>query len=131
MRECNQVYRFAFWSSWKPDPNDVDPNNPNLKSPNTHNFGIDWDQNMQTNMFQANASNRWCGPWYVQAMHGSSLNVCMVDGSVRSISSNISHGQLNDHDKPGKGELPFHGPADGTWDLLMDATDGEPITDRY
>jgi prepilin-type N-terminal cleavage/methylation domain-containing protein/prepilin-type processing-associated H-X9-DG protein len=130
MRECNPSYRFAFWSQWKPNPKDVYPGT-SLKKPNTHNFGMVWDGNMFTNMFQANASVRYCGAWYVQAMHGDSINVGMLDGSVRAISSNVSHGQINDADRPGKGEVPIHDVAKGVWDFLMDATDGQIIRDNY
>lgn len=130
MRECNPSYRFAFWSQWKPNAADVYPGS-SLKKPNTHNFGMDWDGNMFTNMFQANASVRYCGAWYVQAMHGDSINVAMLDGSVRAINSNISHGQINDPDRPGKGEVPVHDVAKGVWDFLMDATDGQVIRDKF
>lgn len=133
MRECNPTHRFAFWSEWKPNPLDVVWLSATQKKakPDTHNFGIDWDGYLNTNMFQSNASSKYCSAWYVQALHGSNLNVAMADGSVKSISNDISHRQVNDPDHPGIGESPVHSAFKGTWDRLLMPTDGTVITEQY
>jgi prepilin-type processing-associated H-X9-DG protein len=55
-----------------------------------HNFGLDWYQQANTLMFQTNPLPQDCDNWRAQAGHIGGMNVALVDGSVRFISSSIS-----------------------------------------
>lgn len=136
-RECGITRRFAFWSRWMWQQFDLDT----MQKADFHSFGSmpqehptipdKYIAKMHTAMFQSYPNNQYCGPFYVQAVHGSALNVAMCDGSVKAIASTIAHEQLNDHDRPGMGEFPdFDGPH-AAWDCLMMATDHVPIREKF
>jgi prepilin-type N-terminal cleavage/methylation domain-containing protein/prepilin-type processing-associated H-X9-DG protein len=55
-----------------------------------HNFGLDWYQQANTNMFQASPPASLCDNWRAQAAHIGGMNVAMADGSVRFVSSSVS-----------------------------------------
>ena len=55
-----------------------------------HNFGLDWYQQANTNMFQTNPDPPQCDNWRAQSGHTSGMNVVLADGSVRLVSSSIS-----------------------------------------
>jgi prepilin-type N-terminal cleavage/methylation domain-containing protein/prepilin-type processing-associated H-X9-DG protein len=55
-----------------------------------HNFGLDWYQQANTLMFQSDPLPKDCDNWRAQAGHIGGMNVALVDGSVRFISSSIS-----------------------------------------
>ncbi len=119
MRYCDSSYRLAFWS----DSN----------FQNSHNFGIDWKARRNTWMFQSRAGRTTCNNWRVQANHGNLINVSMFDGSVRSISKDISRKEITDPDVEGteSGVDPQVGTVNGTWDRLMLPNDREAIQDDF
>jgi prepilin-type N-terminal cleavage/methylation domain-containing protein/prepilin-type processing-associated H-X9-DG protein len=59
-----------------------------------HNFGIDWYQVPNTNLFQdrpgTGTCSDCCNNWKAQSGHRGGMNVCLVDGSVRVVSPNIT-----------------------------------------
>jgi prepilin-type N-terminal cleavage/methylation domain-containing protein len=55
-----------------------------------HNFGLDWYQNANTLMFQANPNMALCDNWRAQAAHSNCMNVAMADASVRPVVASIS-----------------------------------------
>ena len=55
-----------------------------------HNFGLDWYQQANTNMFQDHPPAKLCDNWRSQSGHISGMNVSMGDGSVRNVSASIS-----------------------------------------
>ncbi len=55
-----------------------------------HNFGLDWYQQANTNMFQTSPKPEDCDNWRAQAGHSSGMNVCLGDGSVRTVNAGIS-----------------------------------------
>jgi len=132
MRHCayrnngaEPIYRLALFSDYLWSDTDG----------NTHNFGVDGDGCLWTLMFQTGTrSSKKCVTWRTQGMHGTSLNVCMFDGSVRSISNSISRAELTDPDKPKLGvppEMRLCGSHNGTWDRLMLPNDGQVIDEQF
>jgi len=115
MRRCDSVYRFAFWSDYK--------------QPHSHNFGIDWKTGLNSYMFQSNAANDTCNNWRIQALHGSLLNVVMLDTSVRAISDSISRKETTDPNIEGStpGVDAVMGKTDGTWEYLLYPRDGKKV----
>lgn len=67
-----------------------------------HMFGMDFDFNGHTLMFQARPNIDTCNKMRPQANHGYSLVTAMADGSVRSLSMNISRRELVDPDVEGR-----------------------------
>jgi prepilin-type N-terminal cleavage/methylation domain-containing protein len=66
-----------------------------------HSFGLDWYNQANTLMFQDNPdpdfrdppgvfSNRGCDNWRAQSGHRGGMNVCLADGSGRTVSPGIS-----------------------------------------
>jgi prepilin-type N-terminal cleavage/methylation domain-containing protein/prepilin-type processing-associated H-X9-DG protein len=55
-----------------------------------HNFGMDWYQQPNTNMFQDNPPEALCDNWRAQSAHTGGMNVCMADGSVRIVNASVS-----------------------------------------
>ncbi len=60
-----------------------------------HNFGINWYQQANTYMFQAHPLISNCDNWTGQSTHFSGMNVCLCDGSVRSVQPSISQTTWN------------------------------------
>jgi len=137
MRFCEPAHRLAFWTSWHPDNQDIEL----ASQSNTHNLGVyalrdrdneeKWLAEFNTHFFQSYSSPSTCSYWYVQGLHGGNLNVCMADGSVKSISSEIDHAQMNDVNNLGSGEMPFFHQEPGTWDMLMIASDDAVIGENF
>jgi prepilin-type N-terminal cleavage/methylation domain-containing protein len=71
-----------------------------------HNFGLDWYQQANTKMFQANPNVKDCDNWRAQSGHIGGMNVCLGDGSVRFVSAAISQ---------------------ATWDAALLPSDGVPL----
>lgn len=67
-----------------------------------HMFGMDFSFNGHTLMFQARPNIDTCNKMRPQANHGYSLVTAMADGSVRSLSMNISRRELVDPDVEGR-----------------------------
>lgn len=112
MRECDGLYRFAFWSDHR--------------APHSHNFGINWFGELNTWMFQGKSGRSICNNWRVQALHGSAINVALFDGSVRALDKKITHREETDSDTDGTVQ-DFNaqmGDADGVWDMLLKPHDG-------
>jgi prepilin-type N-terminal cleavage/methylation domain-containing protein/prepilin-type processing-associated H-X9-DG protein len=55
-----------------------------------HNFGLNWYQQTNTNMFQAAPLPKDCDNWRAQAGHKGGMNVCLGDGSVRFVRAGVS-----------------------------------------
>jgi prepilin-type N-terminal cleavage/methylation domain-containing protein/prepilin-type processing-associated H-X9-DG protein len=55
-----------------------------------HNFGLDWYQQSNTLMFQANPDPSLCDNWRAQSGHSGGMNVCLADGSIRFVTPRIS-----------------------------------------
>jgi len=55
-----------------------------------HNFGLDWYQIANTNMFQDRPRPQDCDNWRAQSGHRGGMNVAMADSSVRTVSPSVS-----------------------------------------
>jgi prepilin-type N-terminal cleavage/methylation domain-containing protein/prepilin-type processing-associated H-X9-DG protein len=55
-----------------------------------HNFGLDWYNQANTLMFQDAPLVSACDNWRAQSAHTGGMNVCLADGSVRSVNAGIS-----------------------------------------
>ena len=55
-----------------------------------HNFGLDWYQIPNTNMFQDRPLPRDCDNWRAQNGHRGGMNVALADSSVRGVSPGVS-----------------------------------------
>jgi prepilin-type N-terminal cleavage/methylation domain-containing protein len=55
-----------------------------------HNFGLDWYGQGNTQMFQDHPLPRACDNWRAQSGHTHGMNVALMDGSVRTVSSTVS-----------------------------------------
>jgi prepilin-type N-terminal cleavage/methylation domain-containing protein/prepilin-type processing-associated H-X9-DG protein len=55
-----------------------------------HNFGLNWYQQANTLMFQADPLPAQCDNWRAQAGHIGGMNVCLADGSVRFVNGAVS-----------------------------------------
>jgi len=115
MRQCDGVYRFAWWNDYRWQ--------------HSHNFGIDWNGVVNTYMFQNAPRRTGCNNWRVQGLHGAGLEVAMADGSVRTIDAGVSRRELTDPDIDGvvTGRDPRMGTVDGAWDLLLMPRDGNVV----
>ena len=71
-----------------------------------HNFGLDWYQLPNTNMFQTSPLPEECDNWRAQSGHPAGMNVCLADGSVRLVRGSISQ---------------------STWTAAMLPQDGAPL----
>jgi prepilin-type N-terminal cleavage/methylation domain-containing protein/prepilin-type processing-associated H-X9-DG protein len=71
-----------------------------------HNFGLDWYQIANTNMFQDRPRVQDCDNWRAQSGHRGGMNVAMFDSSVRSVSPSVSQ---------------------STWTAVLLPQDGEPL----
>jgi prepilin-type processing-associated H-X9-DG protein len=69
---CDGLGRIALYSWWY------------------HNFGLDWYQMSNQNMFQDNPLIEECDNWRAQSGHDGGMNVCLGDGSVRVVHPSIS-----------------------------------------
>jgi prepilin-type N-terminal cleavage/methylation domain-containing protein/prepilin-type processing-associated H-X9-DG protein len=87
-RECDTIGRIALYSWFY------------------HNFGLDWYQQPNTLMFQADPKVQDCDNWRAQAGHIGGMNVALADGSVRFVSGSISQ---------------------ATWTSAMLPKDGHPL----
>jgi prepilin-type N-terminal cleavage/methylation domain-containing protein/prepilin-type processing-associated H-X9-DG protein len=112
MRQCDGAYRFAFWSDYQ--------------KAHSHAFGINWRKQMNTYMFQSRAGDSTCNNWRLQGHHGGKLNVAMADGSVHSLSREISRKETTDPDTDGTlmGVDAVMGKTNGVWDQLLLPADG-------
>lgn len=120
MRLCDKNYRLAFW-------------NRNDLVTHSHNFGVDWNGKGNTFMFQSQPNRLRCNNWRVQGLHFGQLAVCMFDGSVKSLSKDLSRRETSNPDFPTLGvdaTFASSDPSfefDGVWDRLMMPTDGSPV----
>jgi prepilin-type N-terminal cleavage/methylation domain-containing protein/prepilin-type processing-associated H-X9-DG protein len=71
-----------------------------------HNFGLDWYQIPNTNMFQDRPRPQDCDNWRAQSGHRGGMNVAMADASVRSVSPTVTQ---------------------ATWTAAMLPQDGQPL----
>src|SRR5262249_11372689 len=55
-----------------------------------HNFGLDWYNQANTLMFQDRPEVKDCDNWRAQSGHRGGMNVCLADGSVRTVHGSIS-----------------------------------------
>ncbi len=55
-----------------------------------HNFGLNWYQQANTDMFQTHPATADCMNWRAQSGHTGGMNVCMADGSTRFIRTGVS-----------------------------------------
>ena len=55
-----------------------------------HNFGLDWYGQANQNMFQSAPPVALCDNWRAQSGHVSGMNVCLADGSVRTVNGSVS-----------------------------------------
>jgi prepilin-type N-terminal cleavage/methylation domain-containing protein len=55
-----------------------------------HNFGLDWYQQANTNLFQDRPAVTECDNWRAQSGHVGGMNVCLFDASVRHVQATIS-----------------------------------------
>jgi prepilin-type N-terminal cleavage/methylation domain-containing protein len=69
---CDSIGRIAFYSWYY------------------HNFGLDWYQLPNTDLFQVQPLPQDCDNWRAQAGHPNAMNVSLMDGSVRTVSGGIS-----------------------------------------
>ncbi|HVS35139.1 MAG TPA: DUF1559 domain-containing protein [Gemmataceae bacterium] len=71
-QNCDQIGRIALYSWYY------------------HNFGLDWYQQANTNMFQSGPQVSQCDNWRAQANHAAGMNVVLADGSVRLVAASVS-----------------------------------------
>jgi prepilin-type N-terminal cleavage/methylation domain-containing protein/prepilin-type processing-associated H-X9-DG protein len=116
MRLCDGAYRFAFWSDYQ--------------KAHSHAFGINWRKQINTYMFQSRAVDGTCNNWRLQGHHGGMLNVAMADGSVHTLSREISRKETTDPDVEGTqmGVDAVMGKTNGVWDQLLLPADGSAPT---
>jgi prepilin-type N-terminal cleavage/methylation domain-containing protein len=55
-----------------------------------HNFGLDWYQLPNTNLFQNAPPVKLCDNWRAQSGHSAGMNVALADGSTRMVNPAIS-----------------------------------------
>jgi prepilin-type processing-associated H-X9-DG protein len=70
--DCDRIGRIALYSWWY------------------HNFGLDWYQQPNTNLFQTSPKVLDCDNWRAQSGHSGGMNVGLGDGSVRFVSGSVS-----------------------------------------
>lgn len=109
MRSCDGTFRIAFRSQWT--------------SRHSHNFGIDWRGNLNTYMFQSNLVPHECIIWRLQGLHRGSINIAMMDGSVKSLAHTVERRDLNDPDDTKVQNIDYLGPKNLVWDRLLLPTD--------
>jgi len=120
MRECNAGtrYRFAGYTD-------------HWDGVHVHQFGTHHKAAANTLMFQTQPGVDGCSKIRVQANHGPQLMVAMCDGSVRSLSKDISRREVTDPDVDGTivGGATDYGPSrpDGVWDMLLLPDDGQVL----
>jgi prepilin-type N-terminal cleavage/methylation domain-containing protein len=129
MRQCDggRMFRFAGFAL------PFAGGNP----PHTHNFGIHHSAACNTMMFQSQPSRAGCSKYRMQGNHGPHLMVVMCDGSVRSLSRDISRREATDPDFDGSvvggSDSTTNGVdfgatrPDGVWDMLLLPDDRQPV----
>jgi len=70
--DCDRIGRIALYAWWY------------------HNFGLDWYQQPNTNLFQTNPAVKDCDNWRAQSGHSAGMNVALADGSVRLVAGSVS-----------------------------------------
>ncbi len=75
-----------------------------------HNFGINWYQQPNTDLFQVKPKPADCINWRAQAGHTGGMNVGMGDGAVRFVRGSVSQ---------------------QTWTRLLLPTDGQPVGEDW
>jgi prepilin-type N-terminal cleavage/methylation domain-containing protein/prepilin-type processing-associated H-X9-DG protein len=143
---CDGVYRLAFWGDSRFRNNPRWPFGKNAPASDgsgpspypSASFGINWYSDGTTYMFQSLPRRGGCNNWRIQGMHPGVANVAMLDGSVRSMRSNMAHQEQTDPNLDGtvfgKNPEPINleegvaaGLPLGVWDRLMLPRDGEAV----
>jgi len=135
---CEGVYRLSMWSDCRrlnspPRPSGYPSHNQYW----SHTFGLNWYGYATNYMFQVLPAKGRCNSWRIQGMHPRVANVAMADGSVRSLSQDISHQEVTNpsQDSYGSGDpIPKNtwegmdqGLALGVWDRLLFPRDGQSV----
>ncbi len=111
MRTCDGTHRIAFRSQWQ--------------SRHSHNFGIDWNGNRNTFMFQKSLVPYECIIWRLQGLHQGSINLAMMDGSVKSLAHTVERRDLNDPDDTAVQNINNMGPRNLVWDRMILPADSD------
>ena len=117
-RLCSGSYRLAFWNSYLYQ--------------HSHNFGVDWNGNLNTAMFQSISDPAKCNNWRLQGLHRGVLNVALADGSTRSLSPSIDHAETSDPNNPqltSNTQWITMRSTTGVWDRLVLPNDGQVVGD--
>jgi prepilin-type N-terminal cleavage/methylation domain-containing protein/prepilin-type processing-associated H-X9-DG protein len=140
---CDRWYRLSMWSDCRQASTPTLPPGYSPMIPNnfygSHTFGINWQAESNTYMFQVLPRRNQCNNWRVQGMHPGVMNVALFDGSVRSVGKYMAHQELTDPDLDGTPagspesnprnleEGKVNGLPLGVWDRLLLPRDGESV----